>query len=111
MRGEELIALAGRESLVTLVLAQRQARDSLHTLEPKQMGDLQKALSGSLLALVEADRIARQATTGVVQAPAATSNNEVIEHDSLDPAWEAMRKAATAECEERRRRAQDPQDH
>jgi hypothetical protein len=103
MRGEELIALAGRESLVTLVLAQRQARDSLHTLEPKQMGDLQKALSGSLLALVEADRIARQATTGV-QAPAATSNSEVIEHDSLDPAWEAR-------CEECRRRAQDPQDH
>jgi hypothetical protein len=56
-----------------------------------------------LLALVEADRIARQATTGV-QAPAATSNSEVIEHDSLDPAWEAM-------CEECRRRAQDPQDH
>src|SRR5262245_2201345 len=38
MRGEELIALAGRESLVTLVLSQRQARDALHTLEPKQMG-------------------------------------------------------------------------
>ena len=83
MRGEELIALAGRESLVTLVLAQRQARDALHTLEPKQMGDLQKALSGSLLALVEADKIARQATAGVVQTPTATSNGEVIEHDTL----------------------------
>jgi hypothetical protein len=110
MRAEDLIALAGRESLVTLVLAQRQARDALHTLEPKQIGDLQKALSGALLALIEADRIARQAPAAVVQAnPAATSNGEVIEHDDLDPAWEAMRKLQfeTAECQECRRRAQD----
>ena len=111
MRVEELIALAGRESLVTLVLAQRQARDALHTLEPKQIGDLQKALSGSLLALVEADKIARQATAGVVQATPAISNGGVIEHDDLDPAWDAYRKAvaelSSADCQACRRRGQD----
>ena len=111
MRTEELMALAGRESLVTLVLAQRQARDALYTLPPKQMGDLQKALSGSFLALVEADRIARQATVGVVQtSPAPISNGAAVEHDDLDPAWAAMRKMMAnppAECQECRRRAQD----
>jgi hypothetical protein len=46
------------------------------------MGDLQKALSGSLLALVQADRIAREAMAGVVQAtPAAISNGKAVEHD------------------------------
>ena len=88
---DKLLADGEKLNLVTLLIVEKIAH--LQAIQPKDAGTFCRAAAQTFLATAEAIR-ARQAIPPQGTKPGDEA--KLIEHDTLDPAWAAMRKAAQA---------------